>query len=403
MPKTVCIVTDKAFVSGGQAKVAIDTAVLLADRGLRVVFFAAVGPVDPALGHPGIEVVCLGQDDILRNANRLAAMVSGLWNRKAAQALDDLIGRLDPATTVIHCHGFAKALSPAIGPVLSRSPVPVLFTMHEYFLACPNGGFFDYPANEICERRPLGPSCLTRNCDARHAAHKVWRVGRQALTWGPGRLPKGLRHIAYLSDTQLEAMRPYLPSRADLHHLPNPVTVTTRDLADPRSSRDFIFVGRLSPEKGGRIFAEAAAEADVRCVFVGDGPERSEIERLNPDAVVTGWKSHDEVQRVMRGARALVFPSLWYETFGLVAYEAIAQGLPVIAGRRNAASEALENGRNGVILDRMDVSSLAHALRALKDDTHAVFDGILQPASRSVPTPETYADRLLTIFDRMVA
>jgi glycosyltransferase involved in cell wall biosynthesis len=397
--RTVCIVSDKAFISGGQAKVAIDTACLLSRRGFRVIFFAAVGPVDPSLAEAGVEVECLGQPDILANENRAAAATSGLWNRPAAKALEAVTRGLDPATSILHCHGFAKALSPAIGPVLDRTQVPCLFTMHEYFLLCPNGAFFDFRKQEICRRRPLGLDCLTTNCDSRKPAHKLWRVVRQAATWGPGRMPRGLRDIAYISKVQLTAVRRYLPEEARLHHLPNPVA-TPKDgrLANPREASAFLFVGRFSPEKGGRIFAEAARIARVPAVFVGDGAERAAISEANPDAGITGWKSPDEVRELMLGARALVFPSLWYETFGLVAYEALALGLPVVAGGWTAAAEAVIPGSNGLILDRMDAATLARALTDLSRDDHAIFDEIRKPENRAAPSEDAYIERLLEIY-----
>ena len=403
MLSSVCIVSDKAFISGGQAKVAIDTACLLSQRGIRVIYFAPVGPIDPSLAKAGVTVECLGQHDILSNKSRVEASISGLWNRPAAKALRNVIQDLDPKTSIIHCHGFAKALSPSIGPVLAEARSPCLFTMHEYFLACPNGGFFDYNRQAICERRPLGPSCLTTNCDVRHPLHKAWRVARQAVLWGPGRMPRALRHITYLSETQLAAMKAHLPDEARLYHLPNPVAaVRDGKLAKGRESSQFLFVGRLSPEKGALVFAEAARIAKVPAVFVGEGSERSAIGRVNPDAVVTGWKSVHEVHEMMLGARVLVFPSLWYETFGLVAYEAIARGLPVVAARRNAAAEAIISGRNGLVLDRMDVPTLADALNTLSRQDHPVFDEIKKPENRLIPSEDDYVERLLRIYDDLL-
>ena len=399
MLSTVCIISDKAFISGGQAKVAIDTARLLAGRGFRVIFFAPVGPIDPSLAAANVEVECLGQSDILNNKNRAAAIASGLWNQAAASALNELIKGLDPETTILHCHGFAKALSPAIGPVMTRAKMANLFTMHEYFLACPNGGFFDYRRQEICERRPLGVSCLATNCDARSPLHKAWRVVRQAVTWGPGRMPRGLRNIAYLSNTQLKAMKPYLPAKAKLYHLPNPVPPAPDDrMAIPANATDFIFVGRLVPEKGPRLFAEAARKAGVRAIFVGEGSERDAILNANPDAVILGWKTPQEVREIMLGSRALIFPSLWYEARPLVVYEALSRGLPVVAGIRNAASEAVISGKNGIILDRVDASTLAKALEELSCNDHPVFEQIQRTENRPTDGEDQYVERLLDIY-----
>jgi len=393
----VLIVSDFAEVNGGQAKVAIHTARLLADAGVKVSFFAATGPVSPLLEHPGIEVICLGQHTLLENPSRMQAMLSGLWNQAAAQALAAEAARHDPEHTVILCHGWAKALSPAIGPVLARCGLPCLYTMHEYFLACPNGGFYDYQKGEICTRVPFGASCLTCNCDARHVAHKVWRLVRSAIARSIGRLPGGLHDFAYISHTQHAAMAPYLPRNARLHHLPNPVAPEGARIA-ARDNRNFVFVGRLAPEKGAALFAQAAKQLGVHAVFVGDGPEAETIRRLNPEAEITGWVTPAQVQEHLSRARAVVFPSLWYECQPLVPIEALLRGVPVVCGRWSAAHEVVEDGVNGVIYDAPTAEALAEALSRVQ----AIGDFDSTALAEAV-SPEHHLESLLAICNQMLA
>lgn len=396
--KHVLIVNDFAYINGGQAKVAIETARLLAQAGIGVTFFAGCGPIDPALDMAGIETICLHQHDILTDPNRLRAMGRGIWNRSAAKALQALTARFDPASTVLHCHGYAKALSPSIGPVLTDGRLPTVYTMHEYFLACPNGGFYNYPKNEICTLRALGTRCLATNCDARHPTHKAWRVLRQVATWGPGRLPHKLENVIYISETQRLAMAPYLAPETRLHHLPNPVPLPDLPPVDVEKNDIFLFVGRLAPEKGGVMFAEAAKTAGVRAVFVGNGPEADAIRAANPDAVITGWQSPDRVQGWISKARALVFPSLWYEGQPLVPLEALGRGVPVIAGRWSAASEAIENGVTGVIYSTPSVDALAAALR------HVGKLNRFEATHLSARTaPQAHLARLIRVYENMLA
>ena len=89
----VVIVNDFASVSGGAAQVAFAGARGLAERGHRVTFFAAVGPVDAALAkHTNITVHCLEQEDILRDPQRMRALWRGIWNSKAGVVFDELLG-----------------------------------------------------------------------------------------------------------------------------------------------------------------------------------------------------------------------------------------------------------------------------------------------------------------------
>ena len=80
-PLTIVLCLDHAFVSGGQAKVAFDSAIGLKQAGHRPIVFAAAGPVDETLTAAGVEVVCLGQADLLGNPSRIAAAVQGTWNK----------------------------------------------------------------------------------------------------------------------------------------------------------------------------------------------------------------------------------------------------------------------------------------------------------------------------------
>lgn len=395
--RRVLIVGDFASVTGGQAKVAIDSARLLADHGVQVLFFAACGPVSELLDHPGIRVICLDQKTILDDPNRLRAMASGVWNAAALRALREVTRQMDPRHDVIHCHGYAKALSPAIGRELAGGPLRVVFTMHEYFLACPNGGFFDYRRQQICTRRPLGMDCLRTNCDMRHFSHKAWRVTRGVAAATLGRLPRGLRDVISISQMQRRVMAPYLPADVRLHQVSNPIE-TGGARVRAAENRTLLFVGRLSPEKGALHLAQAARALDMPVTFVGDGPQAEAIRAANPDARLAGWISPAEVQDHLSQARALVFPSLWYEGQPLSPIEALLRGVPVVCGSWSAATESVQDGRNGLIYRSPDAQALAQALRRLPE----LGDFDSSELARHV-SPRTHLSRLVEIYEGMLA
>ena len=105
---------------------------------------------------------------------------------------------------------------------------------------------------------------------------------------------------------------------------------------------------RLDREKGVQLLAEVAKELAIPITYVGDGPLRAEIEAM-PGATVTGWVARDQVYRHLSTARCLVFPSLWYETYGLTVAEAAAYGVPAIVSDISAAAERVEDGVTGWI------------------------------------------------------
>src|ERR1700712_4105351 len=96
---TVVLVLDHAFVSGGQAKVAFDSAIGLKRAGHQPIVFAAVGPTDPALKDAGIPVVCLDQSDLVGNPSALKAAIQGIWNGPALAALSRLLASLPASST----------------------------------------------------------------------------------------------------------------------------------------------------------------------------------------------------------------------------------------------------------------------------------------------------------------
>lgn len=362
---TVVILCDHAHPSGGLAKVAIAGAAGLARRGHRVDFVAAVAPVAPELEADGITVHCLGQSD-LAGGNRLGAALRGIWNGAAARRLAALLDSCPPDDTILHIHGWAKALSPSVFPVCRRSGLPVFLTLHDYFPLCPNGAFFEFPAGRNCGRRALSASCLATRCDARAHHHKLWRVARHAAGALTGGFTRGMTLVT-LSDRQRAVIAPHLPPGTAAVPVPNPVEAEDRGRAPVAENRKMLFVGRLSREKGAALLAEAADLAGVPVRFVGDGGEADAIRRRLPGAELSGWLPADGVLAAIREARALVVPSLWYETFGLAAYEAMANGVPVIVSDNCAAAEAVIPGGNGLLFRSGDAVDLAHALLRLTD------------------------------------
>ena len=401
--RRIVVVNDHAFINGGQAKIAVESARILKKQGLDVTFVAGVGPADPRLAREGIECVVSGEHDILSDPDRLRAARQGLWNGAAARLLAEAIDASDPAATVVHVHGWSKALSPSIGPVVTEGPAAHVYTLHEYFLACPNGGFYDYQANRICTARPLAPKCLATQCDPRNGAHKAWRVARQAVLWKFGRLPSGLREIVYLSPKQLAIMAPHLPRTAHLHHLPNPVEGEDRSRIRAEENSLVLFIGRLSPEKGAEVAAAAARKAGMPIAFAGTGERDKAIQAANADAIMLGWLDADQLECWMARARCVVFPSLWYETYGLVVDEALRRGLPVLVSDSSVASDLVRHGESGLLVEAGTISAWEEALLALADDrTVARMSLAAHAAGMHIPDYTEYSSRLVALYDTIL-
>ena len=404
-PLTIVICFDHATVTGGQAKVAFDSAVGLKRQGHRPIVFAAAGPVSPQLAEAGIETVCLDQKDLIGNPSKVAAAIQGIWNLPAAKSLAGLLANLPRERTIVHVHGWAKALSPSIAGPIRASGLPAIYTIHEYFQFCPNGGFYDYQRHQVCKLKPLSSACWTRNCDSRSAARKVWRATRLSVAKHVAHLPEVFADYITISNFQHDIVAPLVPAAARLHRVDNPVSVPDLGRKPDPAAGEIIFVGRLSPEKGAFVFAEAARKAGIRPTFVGDGPIAADIAARYPEARMLGWMDAAGVQAAMRGARALVFPSLWYEGQPLTVLEAKGLGVPVVVSDACAGREAVEDGVTGLWFKSGDTDDLARALVKLRDSrrvasmSHTAYDAFW----RDPPTLERHVGRITAIYDEMRA
>ncbi|MCU0818681.1 MAG: glycosyltransferase family 4 protein [Beijerinckiaceae bacterium] len=401
----VILVLDWAYVNGGQAKVALDSAYALKARGHEPIVFAAVGPVDPALQAAGIEVHCLNQPELLADPNKAAAALRGIHNREAARALHALLKAQPRGETVIHVHGWAKALSAAIAGPIRASKLPVLYTMHEYFLLCPNGGFYNYRAHHHCPLTPLSLACLATHCDSRTFGYKLWRSARLGVARFIQRLPATLGDIAYFHPFQRAIIEKHLPASARLHEVANPIEAEPLGEKEDGAAGEIIFLGRLSEEKGVFLYASAMRKAGLTPVFVGDGPAVPMLKARFPEATFLGWHDAKGVRRRLREARALVFPSLWYEGQPLTVLESLSLGTPVITSDGCAGRESVRDGETGLWFRHMDEEDLARAIRVLmRDDVARAMSEAAYRRYWTEPfTIDRHCARLEAVYGEMLA
>jgi peptidoglycan/LPS O-acetylase OafA/YrhL len=358
---TVVVLNDFCHVQGGASKVAIDEAIGLANQGIQVIFVGAVGPICDELARAPLQVECLGQAQLLDVGKSPGVVLQGLWNTKASARVRGILAGLHPARTVVHLHGYTKALTTSPVRAAQNLGFKVVCTLHDFFAACPNGAFFDYGRATPCPRRALSLGCVTAHCDKRAYVHKLFRVARGYLQRLLGHFPASVGDYISLSERSASILAPYLPKRARMHKLANVIGVKERPPVAVEDNDRILYVGRLDEEKGVQLLARAAASLGLPVTFVGDGPLRAEIESM-PGATVTGWLSPEQVQTQLDSARCLVFPSLWYETYGLTVAEAAARGVPAIVSDVSAAAERIEDGVTGWRFKSGDADDLARCL-----------------------------------------
>jgi glycosyltransferase involved in cell wall biosynthesis len=136
----------------------------------------------------------------------------------------------------------------------------------------------------------------------------------------------------------------------------------------------FLYVGRLSPEKGVDILIRAVSRCDAgRLVIVGSGPEEEALKRLAGELGASrvefaGYKSGDDLKTILAEAQFVVLPSRWYENLPFAVMEAFAASKAVVASDIGGIPEMVDDGVNGLLFLMGDEDALVDRLgRLLRD------------------------------------
>jgi glycosyltransferase involved in cell wall biosynthesis len=162
-------------------------------------------------------------------------------------------------------------------------------------------------------------------------------------------------------------------------------------------------VGRFAPEKGVDLLWRAAARAGLPLQLAGDHREyRPPFARA--ENRFHGALGGDDLERFFQGARLLVVPSLWFETYGMVVAEAMMRGVPVLCSDIGALSEMVEDGRTGRLFPPGDEDALVRRLGEMWSDAAALArlsDAARERARDFGPGP--YFDRIETLYREAMA
>lgn len=333
---------------------------------------------------------------------RLARAVSSIWSVQAQQRLDALLSQFRP--DLVHMHNIYHHLSPSILATLRAAGIPTVMTAHDFKMACPN--YRMYTQGSVCERCREGSvaNVLLHRCVRDSAAASALVtveavVHRSLRTWhrGPDRIVAPSRFL-------IDKMVHWGFDRSRFVHIPNPVDASTI-LPQPNPGTDFVYIGRLSAEKGLSVLLEAVRRADVSLTVAGEGPQAPELVRAaEASSGRIRWLGRLEAPQIhdlLRSARAVVLAAQWYENAPLSVLEAFAAAKPVIATRIGGLPEMVSHGRTGWLVPVGDLDALAGMLAAVRDLPDDHVRSIGQAARAFVLTEHgwpRYLDRMLALY-----
>ncbi|MBB1242823.1 glycosyltransferase [Streptomyces durbertensis] len=275
---------------------------------------------------------------------------------------------------VVHVHNVFPLLSPSVLAACADAGVPAVATLHNYNQVCPPGTLQrdGRPCTE-CVGAPVPMPAV------RHGCYRNSRLATAPLAVGLAvnrrRWWSGVERFFCISAAQREVLvRAGMPAeRLAVKHnfVPEPGVRRAGD------GEHLLFLGRLAEAKGLRLLMAAwddiaaGGGLGVPLVVAGAGPLEREVAAWaagRDDVRYVGLYDTAECRQAVARSVAVVAPSTWMETFGLVAVEAMAAGVPAVAAGHGAFVELVEDGVTGLLHRPGEASSLASCLRRVTAD-----------------------------------
>ncbi len=407
----ILLVNNFHYLRGGAEKSNFDTAEILKDNEHEIAFFSTrnqnnfpteweryfVNYFDLEVGH--------GFKDKLRIIGRI------FYNPEARRNIRKLIKDFRP--DVAHLHNVYHHLSPSVIGEFKRQGIPVVMTLHDYKLVCPNYNLF--ARGKIWERskknkyyRCFWDKCVKDSyaksaiCTLEAYAHKIMGVYRNVdIFISPSRfLINKFREFGF---------------KVNIRYLPNPLLegADKETTLSEKKDRYVLYFGRLSQEKGVDDLISAYKGLDIRDIklkIVGDGPQRQELRELidtqglNGRIELPGPKYGQELNDIIAGAELIVFPFKWYENYPYTVLEAQRAGKLIICSNMGGVGEMIKDNYSGFLYEAGNIKQLSELMRSVIGEYESLKH-VGDNAKREVEknnNKEVFYKELITIYNSIV-
>ncbi len=349
-------------------------------------------------------------NDRLHEIGPVSGFVKAVWSRETTTRLGALLREVRPDVT--HFHNTFAMISPSAYYACRAAGVPVVQTLSNYRLGCPNASCA--VAGAPCERcisRPVAWPGIVRKC---YRNSRMATAGVAAMTAIHRALDSyGGKVDAFISTTAFAReihVRSGLPEER-VFVKPNFVRPVERK-GRPEGAGYAFYAGRLTPEKGVDVLLEAweRMQRPVRLVLAGeaDGVYAERVRRAaeaNPLIEWRGGQTHEGVARLLEGADFLIHPSRLYEGCSMVVVEAFSAGVPCVVSGLGSLAEMVEDGVTGLHCRPGDAEDLAAKAAWMAD--HPARRAAMGDAARAryeeEYTPERNYALLMDIYQAAIS
>lgn len=390
---------------------------LLSKHGHKVVHFSMQDKKNERSPYAQFFVSHLDISDPKISLASLKQISRLIWSSEAKEKLKALLKK--EKVDLAHLHNIDRHLTPAIIPVLKKYKIPIVMTLHDYKIICPNSLLFTH--EEICERC-LGKKfysswrqkCIKDSCPASligsveayyHDLRKVWQGVDLFLS------PSQFMRQKMIEFGHEEEKVVYLPMFLGTEKQRNKGTQPKagQPLAEKKQKDGyFLYFGRLSGEKGVgfliKVFAQLPHE---KLKIAGSGPQEKELIRLAKgckNVEFLGFQNKKAMVALLQEAKAVIIPSLWYENAPYTVMEAMERGKVVIGSRIGGIPELIEDQQTGLLFRPQDTQDLMSKIEYLyhHPEKLALWGENAQKKAREVFNPEVHYQKLLQTYHSLI-
>lgn len=342
--------------------------------------------------------------DIEGLTGKVKAAVGTVYSATAKKRVAERIRNFRP--DIVHVFNFFPLLSPSVHYACREAGVPTVQKLSNFRLMCP--GALLLREGRVCEE------CVGRSVPwpgVLHACYRDGRAGSLAVaamiathrfweTW-ENAVDGFIARTSFSRDKLIEGGLP----AEKISVIPG----FAPDLGGAGEGRGgfAFFVGRLSAEKGIATLLSAWEHLHglIPLKVAGDGPLREEVARRADGKWIEylGSQPREKILELMCEAAFVVFPSIWYEMFGLVIVEAFSVGLPVIASNLGSMASLIEHGRTGLLFRPGDAEDLAAKVEwaLAHPEEMARMRGEARAEYLAKYTPERNYEMLIELYGRV--
>lgn len=320
--------------------------------------------------------------------------------KKIGKVLDDF------KPDIVHMNNINFQLTPSVIYGAKKRNIPVVQTVHDYQMICPNHLLYNFSENVICEKCVKGSyvNCIRNNCIHGSKVKSIIGAAEAKLYSVLKTYKKVDLFITpsyFLEEKLLSANDIYSGKTKTIHNFIDKEKFTSSE----NNTEEYIaFAGRLSKEKGVECIAETAKLLPEHTFIVaGDGPDRNLLENIE-NVKLAGFLSGQKLVEFMSRAKVLLVPSVWYENCPLSILESQCLGVPVITVNNGGMAELVKDGITGALAEEVNPEILSEKIRKTVNDKqyYETLRENCRKEKENILSVGTYCDILIDEYKKLI-